>query len=53
MKERCLVWVAWKLPRDLAMWVYIRVGAYATTGKYADTIVTELTMMEALERWEK
>ena len=43
--------IAWMLPRKVAMWAYIRVVAHATTGQYADTIVPELSMMEALERW--
>jgi hypothetical protein len=43
--------IAWMLPRSVAMWAYIRIGAHATTGQYADTIVPELGMMEALERW--
>ena len=43
--------IAWMLPRSVAKWAYIRVGAHATTGQYADTIVPDLGMMEALERW--
>jgi hypothetical protein len=43
--------IAWLLPRSVAMWAYVRVAAHATTGQYADTIVPELGMMEALDRW--
>lgn len=44
--------IAWWLPRSVVMWAYIRVGAHATTGQHANTIVPELGMMEALERWD-
>lgn len=43
--------IAWLLPKQIAMWAYIRVGAHATTGEYDSTNPTELGMMEALERW--
>lgn len=44
--------VAWALPRSIVMWAYIRVVANATTGNYGNTIVPDLTAMEALERWD-
>lgn len=50
--ERLAVWIAWRLPRSLVMWCYVRVGAHATSGAYGGTVVSELTMMEALSRWE-
>jgi hypothetical protein len=46
-------WVAWRLPRRLVMWCYFRVGAHATTGRYGNTIVPELTMMDAIKRWDE
>lgn len=45
--------VVWKLPRKLVMWCAIRVIANATTGKYSNQIVPELTAMDAIARWEK
>lgn len=45
--------LAWLLPRKLAYWSAIRVGAHATTGQYSTTIVPELTFADALQRWEK
>jgi len=45
-------WIAWHLPRRLVMWCYVRVGAHATIGKFGDTVVPELKMMDALERWD-
>lgn len=43
--------IVWRLPKRLVMWSYIRVAAYATTGEYSDTVVPELSMMDALKRW--
>jgi len=45
--------IAWKLPRRLIVWCYVRVVAYATTGKYGNTVVPELGAMEALGRYEQ
>lgn len=51
-REAFIRWIVWRLPRKIIMWSYIRVGAHATTGKYGSTVVPELGMMEALERWD-
>jgi hypothetical protein len=45
-------WLAWKLPRKLVMWAAIRLTAFATSGKYSNTVVPELTAMDAIARWE-
>jgi hypothetical protein len=50
--ERLARKIAWRLPRRVVMWCYVRVGAYATTGEYSDTVVPDLSMMDALGRWE-
>lgn len=50
--EKIWMFVAWKLPHTLTMWAAIRVGAYATTGKYSSQIVPELTFMDAIKRWD-
>ena len=52
MKEKILMWLAWKLPRSLVYWAVIRVLAHATTGGYGNTVVPELTVADALRRWE-
>jgi hypothetical protein len=51
-REAFVRWIAWCLPQELIKWCYIRVGAHATTGEYGNTVVPELTMMDALERWD-
>ena len=51
MKDSFYQWLAWKLPKELVKWCYCRVAAFATQGEYSNTIVPELTMMDALGRW--
>jgi hypothetical protein len=53
IKEKLMMWVAWKMPRWLVMWCAVRLGANATQGKYDTTIVPDLLFMDALRRWEK
>lgn len=50
--ERFWTWLAWRLPRKLAYWATIRVGANATTGKYSNQVVPELAFTDVLKRWE-
>lgn len=45
--------LAWALPRDVAYWAAIRVGAYATQGKWGNESPTDLLFMDALKRWER
>jgi len=44
--------LAWILPKKLVRWCGYRIGAAATTGKYSNQIVPELTFMDAMARWE-
>jgi hypothetical protein len=44
--------LAWWLPRSLCYWAAIRVFAHATTGKWSDTVATDITVGEALQRWK-
>lgn len=50
MREKIVQWIAWRLPRSVAYWATIRVGAHATQ-VYPNTVVPDLTLMEALKRW--
>jgi len=52
LKEKVIMAIVWKLPKSLIYWASIRLIAWATTGKYGNTIVPELTAMDALGRWE-
>lgn len=49
--ERLTMRVAFSLPRKLAYWCAIRVGANATQGQYGNQDVPDLRFMEALGRW--
>lgn len=52
MKDKICMKVAFLLPKHLVYWCAIRLGAYATQGKYGSQIVPELKFMDALERWK-
>lgn len=49
--EAFLRWIVWHMPKRLVMWAFYRVVANATTGEYGNTIVPELTAMDAIQRW--
>lgn len=46
-------WLAHKLPARLRYFAAIDVVAYATTGQHSNTVVPDLTAMEAIKRFEK
>lgn len=48
--EKAILSVVWKLPRSIVFWCAIRVGAEASS--QGNTPVPDLTMMDALERFE-
>ena len=52
-KEKMALWIAHRMPRWLVKWCAVRLGAHATCGKYGNTIVSELTFMDALKRWDE
>jgi hypothetical protein len=43
--------IAYLLPRRLVYFCGIRIVAHATTGEYGNTIVPELSAMDAIGRW--
>jgi len=51
LKEKLQMWLVWRLPRWLIKWASVRLMANATQGQYSNTIVPELTAMDALKRW--
>lgn len=51
--EKVLRKIVWLLPRKVVMWAFIRVVAHATTGKWGNQIVPELSAMDALKRWDE
>jgi len=46
-------WIAYKLPRKLVYFAVIRLGAEVTTGEWSNTVVPELSLMDAISRWDK
>ena len=53
MKDKMQMAIAYRLPKWLVKWAAIRLIAHATTGKYGNTVVSDLNVMEALNRWPK
>lgn len=51
--ENVMLFLAGLMPKRLIYWCSIKLIAYSTTGKYGNTIVPELTAMEALNRYGK
>jgi len=50
--SRLWSWLARRLPRKLVYWAAIRLGAYATSGKYSNQEVPSLNFFDALKRWK-
>ena len=44
--------VVWRLPKWIVYWCTIRSGAHATTGKHSNQVVSDLTLLDTLKRWE-
>ena len=52
MKIKFYQWLVTKLPSKLIYCATIKLGAETTTGKYGKTNVPNLTIMDALKRYE-
>lgn len=52
-KTKFFQWLAHRLPARLKYFVVIDVVAYATTGKYGNTIVPDLSAVDAIKRYGK
>ena len=46
-------WIAYRLPKRVVYWALIRAGAKVTTGEFANTVVPDLSFVEALKRYEE
>jgi len=53
MIDKLLLNIVCCLPKRLLYWSVIHVASVATSGKYSNTIVPELTIIDALKRWEE
>ena len=52
LREDTLFWLARHMPRSLRYYAVIVASAEATTGKWSDTVVPELTVTDMLRRIE-
>jgi hypothetical protein len=52
-KDRIMLNVARALPRRFLMWCFIVVAAHATTGEYGNQEVGTVSIMDALQRWDR
>jgi len=53
LPDKIAMQVAWWLPREVALWAYIRVMAHATQGPYGNQHVDDVRYSDAYKRWEK
>lgn len=53
MKDRFYYWLIKRMPKKLQYLISIDLIAKCTQGKYSDTIVPELTAMDAVKRFEQ
>lgn len=51
--EKLQMAVAWRVPRWLAYWCTVRVGANATQGKWSNQVVPDLRLIDAMKRWRQ
>lgn len=52
MKDKFLLWLAWRLPKKLVMWCNVRVMANAAS-VYSDKQPNEITYSMAAQAWAK
>ena len=50
MKEKIAIWIARHLPKSIRYWAICDSFGKATTGKYGDTVASELTVFQMQER---
>ena len=53
MKEKICRWLLWQLLWKICYFAMIRIAAYATQGQWSTTVIPDLTVMDALPRWER
>ncbi len=46
-------WLAQRMPRKLVYWCAIRLMAHATTGRYSTCCPDRVTILQALDRWNR
>lgn len=51
--DKLCQWLAWRLPRRLAYWAFIRVHSHATCTVYRDKSPDEITWVQAAAAWSR
>ena len=51
MSEKFWAWLAYKVPKRLAYWCYVRVHSHSTVTKFTDKHPSEVNCFEAMEAW--
>ena len=51
IKEKIIMFIVWRLPKDIVKWCVSRAFAHATTGKHSNQLGGELTVVTMLDRW--
>ena len=51
MIENLWIWIAWKMPKPLAKWVFVRVATSASV-ELPDKEMGSITCVEALNIWK-
>jgi hypothetical protein len=51
--EEAYMWLAWHLPKRLVYWCAIRLMAHATVGQYGSDHPDSVSVIQALNRWDK
>lgn len=52
-QEKITMWIAWRIPKIIAMWCFYRMVAHATTGKWGNENPCGMTWETILDRWTK
>lgn len=53
LPTRFMMWLVYHLPKSVIYYSTIRLVAAVTTGKYSNTIVPELSAMDAIQRYQQ
>lgn len=51
--EMIQIKIAWALPHKIVMWASIRLISHATQGVYGGECPDDVSVMQALSRWDK
>jgi hypothetical protein len=52
IKENVITWIAWHLPKVLVKWCFVRVSTLASVEEYADKVMGDISVIDALDCWE-